>query len=209
MAERFIYHITHLDNLPGILDTGGLQCKNDQLRQRSDYRNIAHANIQDRRTSKTIACGPGGNLHDYVPFYFCVRSPMLYAIHRGVVEGYDGPQSDVIYLVSSIEQMEKHDIPFVFTDGHGTVALTAFYDDLKHLDRIDWKLMEDRYWHDTLSDGDRKRRRQAEFLIHTFCPWDSLLGVAVYDENIKAQVEYIAKEHNTSISAHVRRKWYY
>ncbi|MGQ7112742.1 DarT ssDNA thymidine ADP-ribosyltransferase family protein, partial [Escherichia sp. TWPC-MK] len=32
---------------------------------------------QHRRSEMRVTCGPGGVVHDYVPFYFTKRSPML------------------------------------------------------------------------------------------------------------------------------------
>ena len=52
---------------------------------------------------------------------------------------------------------------FVFTDGHAIMQLSKFYDDLGYLTEIDWDIMEEKYWRDTIEDPDRKRRRQAEF----------------------------------------------
>lgn len=47
-----------------------------------------------------------------------------------------------------------------------------FCEDLELLgDIIDWELMESKYWFDTDEDNRRKCRRQAEFLVHKFCPW--------------------------------------
>ena len=44
-----LYHITHLDNLPGILRTGCLHCHR-QLHQAGQHPvNIAYQGIQDRR----------------------------------------------------------------------------------------------------------------------------------------------------------------
>ena len=93
-----LYHITHLDNLPGILRTGCLHCHR-QLHQAGQHPvNIAYQGIQDRRASTRVPCGPGGVLHDYVPFYFAPRSPMLYAIHRNQIQGYSGGQSPILHL---------------------------------------------------------------------------------------------------------------
>lgn len=62
-------------------------------RQRIGYTNIAHQNIQDRRAYRQVPFDPGGVLHDYVPFYFAPRSPMLYTISRGNVVGYEQGQT--------------------------------------------------------------------------------------------------------------------
>ena len=170
--QILIYHITHIDNLESILSEGGLLAYNIMLLEtQTNYTNIAYQNIQDRRATTDVPCGGGGVLHDYVPFYFAPRSPMLYTISRGNVENYTQGQAAVIHLVSSIENIEAEDLCFVFTDGHAVMTFTNFFDDLNYLRAIDWDVMESRYWNDTNEDNDRKRRRQAEFLVRYFFPW--------------------------------------
>lgn len=82
-----IYHITPINNLTGILAAGGLNCNSTLRRDRTAYTNIAHDHIQDRRSHTFVPLAPGGTLHDYVPFYFAPRSPMLYSIATGYVAG--------------------------------------------------------------------------------------------------------------------------
>ena len=98
-----IFHITNIDNLPLIIANGTLRTIADINAAGAVYTSIAHQNIQDRRAYTQVPCGPRGWLHDYVPFYFGVRSPMLFTISRGNVEGYDRDQEDVIYLVSTAQ----------------------------------------------------------------------------------------------------------
>ena len=137
-----IYHITHINNLTSILNLGGL-IANSRLRQeRINYLDIAHESIQDRRARTRVPCGAGGVLHDYVPFYFARRSPMLFTIHKGNVEGYNQGQESVIYLVSTAEAIEAMALAFAFTDGHGIIGYTQFSDDLEDLDMVDWDIME-------------------------------------------------------------------
>lgn len=83
-----IFHITHVDNLPKIIEAGGLRC--DRLRAQSTDAAvcIAHQHIKDRRARRAVPCAARGFVSDYVPFYFAPRSPMLYTINRGNVEGY-------------------------------------------------------------------------------------------------------------------------
>lgn len=206
-----VYHITHVDNLSAILDEGALRCCGDLLREGTDYVNIAHQNIQDRRGRTQVPCGPRGTLHDYVPFYFAPLSPMLCAIHHGRVEGYAGGQSDVIYLVSNAQLVARRDSKFVFTNGHGTMALTDFFDDLDKLDEVDWEVMRLQYWNDTPKDPDRKRRRNAEFLVHGSFPWTLVSDVVVMTNAIKARIEALldgkAIDHRPDIT--VCRGWYY
>nr|WP_293104120.1 DUF4433 domain-containing protein [Okeania sp. SIO2F4] len=166
-----IYHITPFNNLASILNYGGLIALNRLKEKQVSYTNIAYEQIQKRRAIKGVPCGAGGVLHDYVPFYFAPRSPMLFTIHKGNVESYQNGQSSIIHLVVEIEAIENSNLDFVFTDGHAVMDYSDFYDDLYDLNYIDWELMESKYWFDYDEDNSRKCRRQAEFLVHKFCPW--------------------------------------
>lgn len=204
-----IYHITHGSNLAAIIAGGGLQSYSLLHRISGHYTDIAYGHIQDRRHTTPVPCGPRGLLHDYVPFYFGPRSPMLLAIHRGNVEGYTGGQKPVLHLVSTVQAVMGAQVPFVFTDGHAVVALTKFFDHVSGLEAVDWPLMSERYWADTPEDGDRKRRRQAEFLVHASFPWELVQGIGVLDETVKARVEQDLGAANHRPAVFVRRDWYY
>ncbi|MEG4999761.1 type II toxin-antitoxin system toxin DNA ADP-ribosyl transferase DarT [Microcoleus sp. B4-D4] len=204
-----IYHITHIENLESILSEGGLLAYNVMLETQTNYTNIAYENIQDRRARIRVPCGSGGVLHDYVPFYFAPRSPMLYTINRGNLKSCSQGQSTVIHLVSSVENIDAAGLDFVFTDGHAVMAFTEFFDDLNHLEQIDWDVMESRYWNDTNEDNDRKRRRQAEFLVRNFFPWHLITEIGVINSTIKSQTENILQNFTHKPSVIIRQQWYY
>jgi len=157
--------------------------------------------------NRRVPAGPKGTVGDYVPFYFAPRSPMLYAINSGVVEGYADGQSPVIYLCSTAEAVRKAGLRWVFTEGHADMLFTDFFDDLKDLDKVDWDLMQARYWNDTNDDPDRKRRRQAEFLVHQFFPWELVSYIGVYDRSIAERAGEIIKGGSPELG--IERGWYY
>jgi hypothetical protein len=204
-----IYHITPIDNLESIISEGGLLAYNVMVETQTNYTNIAYENIQYRRATTYVPCGEGGVLHDYVPFYFAPRSPMLYTISRGNVDNYTQGQAAVIHLVSSIENIEAEDLSFVFTDGHAVMTFTEFFDDLNYLGAIDWDVMDSRYWFDTNEDNDRTRRRQAEFLVRNFLPWELITEIGVIDYTIKAKTENILQNFTHKPSVIVQNNWYY
>ncbi len=204
-----IYHITPIENLRMILEAGELRAKRALDQEDTGYTNIAHQTVQDRRAHTPVPCGPGGVLHDYVPFYFGPRSPMLYTISRGNVEGFSGGQQSIIHLVSTVQTVQVAGLGFVFTDGHGIMAITDFYDDLAQLDEVDWPLMNSRYWFDTDDDLDRKRRRQAEFLVHERFPVSLIQGIGVINQQKKIETEALLAEFGLDIPVAVRPGWYY
>lgn len=204
-----IYHITHIENLPVILAQGGLWCDRESARRGLARIGIAHHHIKERRAKRVVPVGPGGTLADYVPFYFAPRSPMLFAIHRNQVAGYGGGQADIVHLVASAEGVQASGKPFVFSDGHADMAISSFFTDLAELKHVDWTMMKEVYWNDTPLDGDRKRRRQAEFLAHGFVPWSLISEVGVINEAMAGEVNSLlaGAAHVPVVS--VRRNWYY
>lgn len=82
-----IYHLTHVRHLAAILAEDGLHCDAMVGRRRLSTVSIAHESLKAKRARTLVPVPPGGYLCDYVPFYFAPRSPMLYAISRGRVEG--------------------------------------------------------------------------------------------------------------------------
>jgi len=169
--------------------------------------NIGHTHIKARRLNRNVPVGPQGTVGDYVPFYFAPRSPMLFAISRGNVAGYTAGQQPVIYLCSSTEAVDAAKLPWVFTEGHADMGYTDFFDDLKDLEKIDWKLMTAKYWNATPEDPDRSRRRQAEFLVKTFFPWKLVKQIAVYG-NATAKIVNDILEGNAPPIV-IQQGWYY
>ena len=204
-----VFHITNIDNLDLIIASGTLQAIADIKAAGVGYTSIAHQNIRDRRASTQVPCGPGGFLHNYVPFYFGVRSPMLYTISLGNVEGYEQGQEAIIYLVSTAQKVSNAKLGYVFTDGHGIMEFTGFFEDLAHLGEVDWPLMKKKYWYDTVDEPDRKRRRQAEFLVHGGLPWTLVEGIVVMNNAREAHVQALLQgaAHKPPVS--VQRNWYY
>jgi hypothetical protein len=136
---------------------------------------------------------------------------MLFAISRGNVPEYQESQESVAHLVSSVEGVAafKPPLQWLFTDGHAVIDLSNYYDDLADLDKIDWDIMGHRYWADTIEDGDRERRRQAEFLVYQFFPWRLISKVGVMNQRMSQRVNEVlaASEHKPAVV--VERGWYY
>jgi hypothetical protein len=204
-----IYHITHVDNLPGIIADGGLRCCADLRQAGVGYRDVAHGHIQDRRTFTRVPCGPRGVLHDYVPFYFAPRSPMLLAISGGSVATYQEGQEPVVHLVSTVQAIQEAGQHFVFSDGHATMAVSSFYEDLADLEQIDWSVMPLTYWNDTPTYPDRKRQRQAELLVHRFFPWELVTAIGVRSEAMRERTEIALRAAGHQPVVEVRAGWYY
>jgi hypothetical protein len=134
---------------------------------------------------------------------------MLYSIHGGFVEQYRDGQRPVVHLTGSAESVAAAGLPFTFTEGHAELAYSSFYEELADLDKVDWQVMKSKWWNDTVEDMDRKRRRQAEFLVHDFFPWELVTTIGVIDNSVAEEVNEVLKGAAHRPTAVVRRSWYY
>lgn len=192
-----IYRVLHWENLEGVLEDGGCCAPNHPKKPGRRYVSIHHVSIQGQRASTPIVRGPGGVIHDYVPFYFTPLSPMLYRNKMQPTGDNDGGQEPIICLVTSVERVAQEGREFVFTDGHAIMSLSDQYDDLGDLDKVPWEVIRAKYWDDY---ADASRRRQSEFLVHRFAPWSLIEGIAVISDAMRQKVEGILKTSAPSVS---------
>ncbi len=204
-----IYHITHVNNLPGIIEVGGLW-SDRRAQQQGANTVIGFDHIKRRRLEEIdINCHPGTKAGDYVPFYFCPRSVMLFVIDRRHTDlKYRGGQHEIVHLVSTVEAAIEAaaDRPWAYSDGNAGAFYTEFCADVSQMDDIlDWDAIFARDWRDPAV----KNRKQAEFLVHDFVPWDALHEVGVIDESVAAiaRAALATASHRPSVRVH--RDWYY
>jgi len=136
---------------------------------------------------------------------------MLLNLKTGRVAGYSEGQAPLIYLTTTVARIETANTRYVFSDGHGLATFTDWFDDPADFDKIDWKIVDQRYWADRPEDNDRQRRKQAEFLAWKTCPWEVIRTIGVYDAQMKARVESLLEKHkaNHKPPVAVKREWYY
>ncbi|MEQ1789319.1 MAG: DUF4433 domain-containing protein [Rickettsiales bacterium] len=217
-----LFHITSIRNLENILNAGALIAKNILVRERIDHCDIAYADLQDRRSRVIVPLGAGGCLHDYVPFYFAPRSPMLDAIRRGLVAGCNEPQENILHFVVEAESIATANVPFVFTNGHAIMQPIQFFNSLSDIDKVDWEIILEpptiggyaKYWQDNPFGSnpkwsDRKRRRQAEFLVYQRLSWQLINGICTMTESQADQIRQILRRFNLNTPVYVEPKWYY
>ena len=208
-TQTKLYHFTHVDNLATVL-TQGLWCDAEMQGSSLLAKEVGDRAVKDRRRSLPVGAGAGGVTADYVPFYFAPRSPMMYVISKGGVPEYTGGLDPLIYLITIPELLQAHDCQCVISDGNCASTITRFGEDPAFLDTtIDWDLMRERYWHNTPEDGDRMRRRAAEFLVHRHVPASAIHSLATRNTRMLERVQRLLVEHSVELPATVEADWYY
>lgn len=181
-SHRYVYHFSHIDNLPGLLRHGFLANNHSQFPKR--HRSIAAESIQERRAKMPVPCGPGGCVHDYVPLYFGSLSPML----LGVVNTKNVDQYDILYFEFPITIVDRADA--VFTSASANTEIPPeFYNDPADLAKLDWAAIDSRKWGNI--DEDFRHRRMAELLIHSQLPVTAAARCVVWNDDAKKRVKAI------------------
>ncbi len=200
--DPLIFHITHVDNLAGILSEGGVWSDSQRIARNLSSTNIGHLHIKQRRLNRPVMTRGDGLLGDYVPFNFCPRSVMLYVVSRGH-DDYRGGQEDIVHLVSRVSIATNLGRAWAFTDRHAELAHALHYDDLSRLDEVPWQVMDKTYWTDVAEE------RQAEFLVHEFFPWTAVAEIGVMSNTAETKVKTAMAGSSHRPSVTVRPEWYY
>lgn len=206
----YLYRIVHVNNIEYILKHG-IFTKN-HAQADSNYINIGdNALIAQRQIHPVRVVPPGGNLGDYVPFYFGPLSPMLLNIKTGYRGISKRSQGEIAYLCCKLEELTITCGEWCFTDGHAKNKITEFYTDIANLDKLDWELVFERHWSNTEDDFDRMRRKQAEFLVKNQVPVKCINPIVVYDKKAFNFVSDIIKKLNLNIKVYInpKGKFYY
>ncbi len=158
-----------------------------------------------------VNCHPGTRVGEYVPFYFCPRSIMLYILHKANHPDlcYRGGQRPILHLqadmVAAVRWADENHVRWGFSDRNAGGRLAGFYNHLDDLDKVDWTAVAASDWRDPIV----KEGKQAEFLIYESFPWKLIERIGVKDEDIKEQVNAILRnaEHKPLVT--VEPAWYY
>lgn len=205
--KALIWRIVHRDNLPWVLDNG-LHCGNSPVRA-PNWVSIGNQELIDKRARHMVPAPPGGFLNDYVPFYFTPFSVMMRNIRSGRGGVQQRENDEILILVSSLHHVAAQGLPFLFTDSHAYYRWATYYDDLAHLDKVDWPLLQARDFKRDPDDPAKFERYQAEALVHRHCPVSGLIGIVCYSEAIKIGVNAQVQAKGLGLQVHSRPGWYF
>ncbi len=207
-----IYHITHVDNLPSILSDGCLISDAAMIARGGPVAAIGMSDIKRRRVEELeVPCHPGTKVGDYVPFYFCPRSVMLYVIskrnHPSLT--YRDGQGPIIHLEASVRGVvawaAAAERRWAFSLSNAGAYYAEFRADLADLGHVNWAAVSATDFRPrAIQEG-----KQAEFLVHEFVPWGQVVRVGVQSREIRSRVEDAlgAAAHRPTVE--IQPSWYY
>ncbi len=185
-----IYHITHVDNLPSIVSDDGLLSDSAMIARGGPAMAVGMSSIKERRLRLPVKCHPGDFVGDYVPFYFCPRSIMLYLLHMGNHPEltYRGGQGPIVHLEADLEDIvnwaQASGARWAFSLSNAGAGYSEFRSSVGELDEIDWAAVANT----DFRSPEVKEGKQAEFLVQRFVPWELVERVGVQNAQVQNRV---------------------
>jgi len=183
MKKTYLYRMTHIMNIPHVL-SHGITHRNSP-NANPDFIPIGDKGLITKRDNFIL--DNGKRLGEYIPFYFGIRTPMLYVVQKGYNLVTPTSPENIVYCVSSVQNIIENNHDFIFTDGHAFNSLSTQYypKDIPNIDNIiDKNATMAIYWNSD-NDLDRKRKKDAEFLVLGDINISAIIGYYVFNENAK------------------------
>jgi len=206
IEDIWVYRIIPIQNLTSVLNEG-LFCKNAGKTTR-DFLSIGSPDVIARRDTVIVKCYNNTVVNDYVPFYFSVRTPMLY----NIITGHSVtkvPQEDIVYLCCRLVELTTRNFKWCYTDGNAAAAISKFFNNLEGIEaNIDWHSIRTTDFRDDNADGDedRIRKKQAEFLVNEYVPVEYIRKIVVHNTLMQFEVKEIIDRMKLDIDVLINPK---
>jgi hypothetical protein len=199
-------------NLAQIVEAGKLwsDAKRIELGLACDVVGMSH--IKRRRLEEIeVDCHVGTHVGDYVPFYFCPRSIMLFILHRGNHQdlNYTEGQQPIIHLQADLHAVikwaEAKPRRWAFSDRNAGTYIAQFFTGLNRLDEINWPAVAATdFRNKVIQEG-----KQAEFLVYRSFPWHLVERIGVCNQTKLGQVQQVLAEADHQPVVSMEPSWYY
>jgi len=174
-----LYYITHIKNLPSILDRGILSHARIEALN-VPFTPIYDSGIVSKRKDKSTP--DQKSLWDYANLYFQPRNPMMYRVV------HEKGKQDLVVVGVVTEVLQGGEV--LITDGNADNEPTQFYPQSEGLKMLQkqWKIIQNDWWNEL--DGS-KRKIMAECLVPNQVGPEHIHSLFVANHAIKTQVEEI------------------
>ena len=200
--QSLIYHITDVANLPDILTDGRLL--SDAAMSEKNPTIIGYGHIKERRLKQIqVGCCGGRFVGEFVPFYFCPRSPMLFATNKGATGRPAGCQRTILHLVSRVSVGIGLGRAWAVSDGNAGAFHTWFGSTMLSIKLLDWEAICATDWRG------KTHQKSAEFLVADAFPWTGIHAIGCHNNDVVMQVQEMVNSQQHRPAVTVESQWYY
>ncbi|AWB88480.1 DUF4433 domain-containing protein [Salinibacterium hongtaonis] len=210
LTEQRVFHITHVDNLPGIIAAGALLADTAGAKPVVD---ISSADTREVRRETTVVHSGEGNdpvVADYVPFYATPDSLAWLGLRVGAVDprlsavARTSSPTDFVVLVSTVGTLDRDSI--VVTDADAGDSGATFSESPDDAERRLRRMIEQSI--DAANSEDPVlihdlTVRSAEVLVHGSVPFESITLIGVGNSRardaVRAALDGVAHAPKVSV----------
>jgi hypothetical protein len=207
VTDQRIYHVTHVRNLPHILDAGVLFADANPGWSERPVIDASSDDTRSVRRSTPVAGSGDATVAHFVPFYLSPNASLWLSIRSDVDdprlsrEALDADPADFVILVGTVKSLTDTDndarpLPYVVADGDAGHVLTRFATTREDADRSLRRLRADQ-------DGESPAIAQAELLVEESFPLSAVTLIGVAHDKARAGVRKILAESGTEFSPKV------
>jgi hypothetical protein len=211
-ANAKLYHITHVDNLAAMAAATYIYSDAKRIALGLETNVVGMSKIKKRRLNEIeVACHAGTMVGQYVPFYYCPRSVMLYILHKGNHPDldYTEGQDPIVHLQVDLEECldwaQANDVRWAISPVNAGARYADFYKTRAQLDEIDWIAVANRDFRSPAV----KEKKQAEFLVYGALPWSLVEHIGVFDAKIGKLARSGVGRTGPRPTIRVENSWYY
>jgi hypothetical protein len=210
-ADPKIYHIVNVDRLSSIIAHNRLLCDTEIKKLALPGTTIGMGSIKERRLRLPVDRYASTVVGDFVPFYFCPRSVMLYVIHcaNNPELAYKGGQGQIIHLEADlhtvIQWANAHNHSWAFSGSNAGAAYAQFWTDVSQLDQLNWRHIAATQW----AQADIREAKQAEFLMYNHFPWRLVERIGVHSKAVLNLVMNVLAQVAHKPTVQILPNWYY
>ncbi|TXN31961.1 DUF4433 domain-containing protein [Lacisediminihabitans profunda] len=202
VGEQRIYHVTHMNNLGGILGSGILSDLSEAWESRPVV-DISSADARESRRSTLVAGSEGPSVAHYVPFVLSPNASIWQSIRTGVADprlsaeiAHTAP-SDFVLLVTTVKKIVDSEAESAVTDGDAAHVLTRFGSTPEAAERMLRRLR-----------ADEDSILHAEYLVRDTVPFELVTLIGVANDKARDAVKAILKASPTKPKVAVYPPWF-
>jgi hypothetical protein len=222
VGEQRIYHVTHIRNLAGILNSGCLLADASEAWQARPTVDISSAVNREARRAAVVA--GDGRVAGYVPFFLSPNARLWDGLladagdPRLSAEAHDSEIYDFVILVSTVKKLrdaqtvidgaddadavteQSSAAVIAVTDGDAAGALTRFGATAEDADRLLRRLR---------ADQETESIRAAELLVHEKFPFELVTLIGVANDKVRDVVKGVLASSGHRPKVAVYPPWFH
>ena len=199
LLEQRIYHVTHLSNLPGILEERAI------VAGAAPQLDLSPAELREERAGISIPGTADLRLTDFVPFFLSPEAGLWQSLRSGrdhprvSAAGRSAEPLDFVFLVSTVRHVASSEPAFVLADNHAEGTATRFANTREDAERMLYRLR---------AESDAERAQNAELLVAGRLPLEAVTLIGVANDKVRSAVRDILAGSDFTPKISVYPPWF-